>query len=380
MIKQQTGAVGAKAGICAAEGRAAMTVCGPISPDEIDLASMSEHVMYDGGFLRERLRGRLRPHCLPISEGDKVCLENVGILQKNCALAWDALRQDDEAAMQKEVMLFGGLGGRTILDLSVCGTRLDAAALRRISAAAGVSIVASTGFEASDARPAEFSDASAGPGGYLRHIRKEIREGIDGTGVRAGHVYVGLLDFGPAEECALRAAAMACGESGLSMTVKLWRGTGCAGRAMKILADEGADLSRVIFAGVPLTTTPGFADALREPSLYRPDTEAAKAILARGCSISHEFSNMMGLELADEYNAGDWAPICALVALIREGYAAQIVVGTGCAGKIALHRSGGEGFCRLIYRGLPVLRDAAGVSDYALRLILRRNPANLLSA
>ncbi|MDR1060734.1 MAG: hypothetical protein LBL83_05910 [Clostridiales bacterium] len=365
------------------DGRAAMTVCGPVAPGEIGLASMSEHVMYDGGFLRERLLGRLRPHSLPISEGDKLCLENVGILQKNCVLAWDALRQDDEAAMQKEAMLFGRLGGGAILDLSVCGTRLGAAALRRISEATGVRIVASSGFEAADARPAEFSEASAGSAGvgaYLAHIRREIGEGIDGTGVRAGHVYAGLLDFGPAEECALRAAARACGESGLSMTVKLWRGAGCAGRAMKILAEEGADLARVIFANVPLTTTPGFADALRDPTLYRPDTESAKAILARGCSISYEFSNMMGLELADVYNAGDWAPISALVALIREGYAAQIVVGTGCAGKIALHQSGGEGFCRLFYRGIPVLRDAAGVSDYALRLIMRRNPATLLSA
>jgi phosphotriesterase-related protein len=357
--------------------KTAAAVCGPLPAAGLGLTSMSDHVMYDGAFLGRRLRGRMRAHSLPISEGDSVRLDNVGILQKNHVLAWDALRQDDETAMLDELVLFKNLGGQTILDLSVSQTRLDIAATARISRESGVNVVASTGFEASDAWPQALLELDAA--GCARLMLDEIERGIGGTDAKAGHIYIGLSSLDPREESALRAAARVCSETGLSMTVKPCEGFGAARRALDILDEEGMDPGRVIVANIGLTSKPSFADAVREPELYRPDTSDAREALARGCTISAEFPNVMGLELADVYDAGDWAQISGLVSLISDGYCDQIVIGNGCAGKIGLHRSGGEGFCRLVYRAIPVLRDVAKISDYALRRITQENPARLLA-
>jgi phosphotriesterase-related protein len=68
-----------------------------------------------------------------------------------------------------------------------------------------------------------------------------------------------------------------------------------------------------------------------------------------------------------------------LISLINQGYCDQIVLGNDCRARIMLHNFGGEGFCRMLYYTLPMLRDTAGVSDYALRRMTADNPARLLA-
>ena len=355
-----------------------MTVRGPIEPAALGLTSMHDHIMFNGSVLGKRLRGDLPEHNLPIHEDDKVSLENVGILQRNTILAWDALNQDDEAMLTAEVADFKAAGGEAILELSVPGILLDTEANRRISAATDVHIIISTGFYTEDSWPEQYRGLSTKE--YREHMLFEVEHGVNGTDIKPGHLKIGLLNLSADEEKTLRAAAQVANETGLSLTVHPCRKPGGDfQRIISILKEEGMNLERLVMAHTPLLDAPPMAEVIRQPERYRVNTDRAKYLLDTGCTISTEFLNPMCLELLGEYNAGDWAKMSGLISLINQGYCQQIVTGNDCCGKIMLKRCGGEGFCRMLYFTIPTLREVAGVSEYALKHITVENPRRILA-
>jgi phosphotriesterase-related protein len=355
-----------------------MTVSGPVAPENLGFTSMHDHIMFNGSVLGKRLRASLPPHKLPISEHDKVSLDNVGILHRNIILAWDALNQDDEDAMTREVALFKKAGGDAILELSVPGILLDTAAAKRISEKTGVKVVVSTGFYTGDSWPENLHGKTVSE--YRAHMLYEIQNGVQRTDIHPGHLKIGLENLDQDEENALRAAAQVGKETGLALTIHpCAKCGGDSPHILRILKEEGMDITRVVMAHTSFSDKPPFAHVIRHPSDYRVNLDRAKALLDTGCTISKEFLNTMGLELIGEYDGGDWSEMSGLVRLIDQGYCKQIVIGNDCCGKIMLHNFGGEGFCRMLYYTLPMLRDVAGVADYALRQIFCENPARILS-
>ncbi|MDL2217204.1 phosphotriesterase [Christensenellaceae bacterium OttesenSCG-928-M15] len=356
-----------------------MTACGPIRPEELGLTSMHDHILFDGSVLAKRMRADLPEHKLPIHENDKVSLENVGMLQRNTILAWDALNHDDEAVMEEEVALFKRAGGGAMLDLTVVGDRYDvgAAAAKRISQATGVHVIMSTGFYTGDSWPNEMKGQPIRF--YYEYMLKEIKEGVQGTDVMPGHLKIGMEQLNEDEENALRAAARVANETGLALTIHPCEAAGGDNiRIINILKEEGVDLERVVIAHANFTHKPSFRQAILHPEDYYVDTDLAKRTLDSGVNISKEFLNVMGLELLGRYDGGDWSEMSGLVKLIDEGYCDQIVIGNDVCAKVMLHQSGGTGFCRMLYYTLPMLRDVAGVADYALRAMFYNNPARIL--
>lgn len=354
------------------------TVLGDIEPEALGLTSMHDHIMFDGSVLAKRLRNKLPEHRLPIDEHDKVSLDNVGILHRNAILAWDALNQDDEEQLVLELAEFKENGGGAILELSVPGIQLDTEANRRISEKTGVHVVVSTGFYTGDSWPQKFRGASLAE--LRAHMLHEIEHGVQGTDILPGHLKIGIQTLDADELAALRAAAQLCRETGLALTVHPSRKAGGDRLAiLNIIKAEGTPMERVVMAHTSFTDAPDFATAIRHPEQYRVNTETALRMLDTGCNISKEFLNDFCLELLGEYDAGDWGEMSGLVSVINAGYASQIVIGNDCCGKIMLRRTGGEGLCRMLWYTLPMLRDVAGVSDYALRKIFYQNPARILS-
>jgi phosphotriesterase-related protein len=384
-----------------------MTVCGPIAPEALGVTSMCDHIFHDGAGwygraaasagapTEEAPPGRTTEEAppavsapanplFPVRFEDKVCLENVGVLHRNTFLARDALRQDDEAVMARELSLFRQAGGGAVLDAGVAGNRLGGAlALRRISEPTGVHVVAAAGFCLGDAWPEapRLSDLD----GCYRRLLEETERGLGDADVRPGCLKLVLDGLSGSGEQALKAAARVSLETGLLLILRFFRGalTETAEtefpEALRILKAEGADMARVLFNGVSCVDRPGFREVIRDPSLYRVNTDRARRILDAGCAIGQNFPNTEGMELWGDYDAGDWAQMSGLVSLIGEGYCDQIVLGNDCRSKIMLHGFGGEGFCRMLYYTLPMLRGAAGVSDYALRRMSEDNPARLLA-
>jgi phosphotriesterase-related protein len=357
-----------------------MTVLGPIDPGQLGLTSMHEHIMCDGSVARVGFEDRL-PRDVPVSVDDKVSLENVGLLRRNFVLTWDGLKIDDEPAVTQEVAEFKASGGRAMLEMSVPGLRLDVAAIQRISRASGVHIVVTTGLYVEASWPAQYRSMTIDQ--YCDHMRREVEQGIEDTGIRAGHLKAAVSTLTEQEEKMLRAVARTALATGLSVTIHpgIFSVIGADGRrVVKILQEEGMDLSRVIIAHTQVFFFEhSLKTLIRDPATWGLRLDYAKELLDVGVNLSVDcFGESYDAEFRDWTYGTDWQRLAGLVALVQAGYSKQIVLGTDTWLKIQLRRYGGDGYCRLVRYVLPTLREV-GVSDYDLRQMTLENPARLLA-
>ncbi len=355
------------------------TVLGEIGPEELGLTSMDETVFYDGSAACLESRKAVSPgfcprEWLPIRDDESVSLQNVGMLQRNALLSLDAFRQTDEKALEEELHLYKAAGGQAVLSLGSGSIPRDSAseAARRLSTSTGVHIVEA--YHLADA----WSQAQHGRTAreYLAQVLGDLRD----AQVMPGHLTVSRLHGGEDAVSVLQAAARAAVETGLSLTVRLCGDSHRqAADVARVLKAEGLPPERVVLAGLPLFTKPSRPEAIRNPSSVSLDTESARRQLDSGYNVSVCFENAMGGELAGDYDCGDFLQFAGLYSLVEQGYCEQLVLGNGCRGRIMLHTSGGEGYCRLLYYVLPMLRNAAGLSDYAVRQMTVENPARILA-
>ena len=355
------------------------TVLGEIEPSALGLTSMDDALFYDGSAACLAARKSVSPdfcprEWLPMRDDDPVSLQNVGMLQRSALLSQDAFRQTDEKALEKELRLYKAAGGQAILSLGSGSIPrgLAAEAAQRLSASTGVHIVQACDLSGAWGQAPQGKTAPE----YFAQVMGDLQD----APVMPGHLTISLSHGGGDEDSALRAAARAAAETGLSLTVRLCgdgrRQTVCVSRA---LAEAGLSPERVVLAGLPLFTKPSRSAAIQNPSSVALDTAFAQRQLDSGYHLSVCFENAMGSELAGDYDCGDFLKFAGLYDLVEKGYCKQLVLGNGCRGKIMLHTSGGEGYCRLLYYVAPMLRSAAGLSEYAMRQILVENPARILA-
>ena len=362
-----------------AEGKKVMTVLGPIAPEELGFTSMHEHIMFYGAVLGNRMRPGVPPNGLPVHAEERVSLENVGILLNNSIMASDALIQDDIDVMTQECLDFKRSGGRSVLELSVPGLTLNNAALKEVSQRSGVHVVASTGFYTWDSWPKEFYDRPLQ--WYQKRMEQEIRDGIDGTSIKPGSIKIALNDLNQMEENALRAAARVCGETNLPLTIHpCERVGGDRMRVLQILAEEGADLSRVVLAHSKVEHKPAsFAEAIRNPKAYFVSTDEMKRLLDKGVNLCFELQNPLGFEMMGEGHYGEYGKLAGLFELIQAGYAGQLVLGNDVCGRTMLRQSGAMGYLRLTTFMIPALLEA-GVAESVIDQMTTLNPAKILAA
>lgn len=361
--------------------KSVMTVLGSVGADALGFTDMHEHVMMDGGWvLRERLKGQPINQDERYSEDDPVRLENIGLIKRNFVSNWDGLSFDDEALMRAEVGDYRQSGGRTLLELSVPGIRTKVPAIRRISEETDTHIIVSTGLYTGDSWPQRFLPMREAE--LRAYMLDEIRNGIEETGIRPGHIKIAIHNLMEHEELALRAAAKVANETGLGMTIHcVTTNIGGGGpRVVRILREEEVDLSRVVIAHASASF---FSQDMRELALH-PERmglrlDYCKELLSLGANISLEFSP--GNEQAENQNHVNrpcWVTLAGVIALIRQGYTSQIVLGTDTCAKVMTRRYGGEGYCRLTRFAIPKLAEL-GVSDYDIRMMTVKNPARILT-
>ncbi|MDL2218157.1 phosphotriesterase [Christensenellaceae bacterium OttesenSCG-928-M15] len=355
-----------------------MTVLGAIAPEELGVTSMHEHILMTGGCWRKMYLDRHPGIKEPVRGDAKVTLSNTGILRRNNMLCDDAQNLDDEEAMCGEVQDFKESGGNTILELSVPGLRGDTEGVRRISKKTGVNVVMATGFYLESSWPEELKAYHTDD--YYAYMMNEYENGIDGTDIKPGLLKIGMGGLTKNEEMALRAACRVHHKTGLSMTIHPPSGHGGDARALiKILKEEGMDLSRTVIAhlGGSLFSSDMKYNILH-PEDWKLKLDYAKTLMDAGLNISIEFLNQSDMEMEADVNPTDWMKMAGLVALIEQGYANQIVLGTDLCAKPMARRFGGEGYCRLTSFVLPALKNVAGVSSYAIRTIMEENPKRIL--
>ncbi len=267
------------------------------------------------------------------------------------------LTMDSEEAAVRELRFFRAAGGRALVEMSPRDYGRDAAGLRRLAEAADVHVICTTGWHKDMfCRPwvaeRRVDDLAA-------EIVRDIEEGIDGTGVRAGVIKAAssLNTITPAEEKAFRAAACAHRATGAVISTHTEAGT-MGLEQVDLLRAEGVDPSRIILGHID----------------RRMDLDYQRALLATGVTIIYD-------QLSKEKYYPDSLRVRCLKTLIDEGYGRQIMLSGDLARKSywpSYGGWGGPGLTYILWRFVPWLREA-GVSSAAIEEILIRTPARVLA-
>ena len=161
---------------------------------------------------------------------------------------------------------------------------------------------------------------------------------------------------------------MAQQETGAALNVHVPFGIGrqdICYRAADILAEAGADLSRVVFSHQDLSCR---------------DPEYEDRMLARGITLEVD---CFGIEMTTEAYGGwdfpsDRERIDGVAALVARGWADQVLISTDVCMKFQLRAYGGGGFGHILDTIVPRMRRA-GFADSALDKILVQNMKRLLT-
>ena len=134
-------------------------------------------------------------------------------------------------------------GLRTIIDVSTIDLGRDVEMMKEVSQATGVKIIAATGNHLAVPRPFEELAPEVIAGLYVR----EIEEGIESTGIKAGIIKVASDSGGvtPAQEIVLRAAGQASVRTGTTISTHTWSPDRVGDQQVRILKEEGVDMNRV---------------------------------------------------------------------------------------------------------------------------------------
>lgn len=317
------------------------TVSGPVDPEHLGATLMHEHVEW------------LAPSGLYSAGGDG----------------------DREQLALRALACLPGYGFGTVVDLTGRGRVEEgrqAGRLRRLAARLPLHLV--TGFSF-------YKDPwleAAGEEDLDRLTEVYVQAARHGGVGLYGEVGTSLNRITRREELHLRAAARAHLETGLAISTHCTLGTMALEQAA-ILAEEGADLSRVVVGHLDL----------------RPDLDYLEAVLATGVNLGFD---TFGKEWFD-YRVPDseaqspgafvkWAfhhpdrqRLEALVELIRRGHDDRIVLSCDLSGAEAFLNPGTHGrsgYAYLHREVLPGLAEA-GVGEEAVRRMLVDNPTRILA-
>jgi predicted metal-dependent phosphotriesterase family hydrolase len=298
-----------------------MSVSGPVAPADLGVTMPHEHTFLD----------TMREH-----RGD-------GLVS-------------DAALVTEELLEYRALGGRSIVDCTSRGLRPQPALVRQVSEASGVTIILGTGFYRHPFLDEDWFDRHS-TDEVADLIVRDIREGIDGSSVRAGVIgEVGCDRFlTPAEERSFRAAARAHHETGLTITTHAARWADVGVRQLDLLESEGVTPQRVIV---------GHCDMV-------PDMDAHAALAERGAWV--QFDSIGG----EAPYRTRWL-MGAIRRLDEAGFADRLLLSQDICLTSQMRAFGGPGY-GYILRELRPLLHAEGLGDAWIERVLVDNPARALS-
>jgi phosphotriesterase-related protein len=343
-----------------------MTVTGPIYENQLGMTLPHEHVIIDLSFLfQESSTAGIAD--LPVGAVDR------RVLCLNPTISKDNLVLGDATLSVRELIAFREAGGSSIVDLTLPGLGRNPRALREISIQSGVHIICGTGWNAELTHPQIVKQASTDD--LARVICSELRVGIEGTSIRAGIIgEIGVT--GPItrnEEKVLRAAARAQKITGAAMVIDTLplQEENCIIKALDIIEEEGADLSRTVVAHCDF-------DSGIDPAY-------AKSILDRGAYV--EFDGF-GTERPDYSEWIQQSPKLMLPTdaervkvvreLTQEGHSRRILLSHDTCMKYEYGTYGGAGYSHLLQRIIPMLKEE-GVAENEINAMLVENPRSLLA-
>ncbi|MCH7713744.1 MAG: phosphotriesterase-related protein [Chloroflexi bacterium] len=251
-------------------------------------------------------------------------------------------------------------GLRTMVDVSPFDLGRDVELMAEVSRASGVHIIAATGNHLAVPRP--FADVS--PDVIVPLYVKEIEEGIEGTGIKAGIIKVASDRGGvtPPQEVVLRAAARTHLRTGTPISTHTWSPDRVGDQQVKVFEEEGVDLNRV-YIGHSNDDT---------------DLDYLLGLLDKGVWLG--LDRFPGGRVA---GTPDWEGRTELVKkLIDAGHKSRIMLShdysvpkarNGAEVQEERRRANPDGFNFITRKVLPRLKEL-GVSDGDIHQIMEENP------
>ena len=195
----------------------AMTVKGPIDPDQLGIAMMHEHLFYEN--IRPDFSDESMSDTQKALWGQKLTLENLYLARDRVPIA-DNLRLDDEQTAIFEVSEYQKAGGSTIVEVTSMGLGRDPLALRRLSDSMGLNIVMGSGWYHSLYHPKDMDQRTVED--LAGEIVRDVTVGVGATGIRSGIIGEIGIEFSPFvsnEIKCLRAAARASRATGAAISL-----------------------------------------------------------------------------------------------------------------------------------------------------------------
>ena len=256
-------------------------------------------------------------------------------------------------------------GVRTIIDVTPHELGRDISILEEVSRRSRVQIIAATGTYVDIPRLLWHTDPDRIAALYIR----EIEQGIEGTGVRAGVIKVANnnRELTPEEVTVLRAAARASKTTGAPITTHSRPVEHGGESQMEVFDEEGVEPSRICIGHSNETT----------------DVEYLRRLLRRGVYL--------GLDVYPSHRTPpDWEERTVIAKeLIDEGFVDQLMFSHDWSIKLPPddswgstseehNRSNPDGYLFITRRVLPKLREL-GVTAEQIRVVMEDNPRRFLT-
>jgi phosphotriesterase-related protein len=359
-----------------------LTVDGPVSPDTLGMTLTHEHLLLA---IASWLMTPTDAHGTVAGPEDPVTLENLWWVNQFPSSVRDNLLLDDIDLAVEEVRAYVSDGGRSMVDVTPQGLINDRRDLRRIARAAGLQLVASTGYYAAHNRPSGFAEREIDD--IADEFVRDILDGYPGTDLHAGIIgeigiegpgrrgrprgIASIIELLPGDEKLLRASARASRRSGAAISLHppahVYRGIGAAGAIHGILdiwEDEGADLSRVAVGHL-------------DRDVWET-VDSMASIAERGAYVQYDQWGYEGSIHLGLTWPSDWQRMQIMRGLIGEGFGDRLLWAHDTCEKRQLRKFGGPGYGHIPRIVVPSMRRL-GVSQSAIDTILIDNPARLLT-
>lgn len=295
---------------------------------------------------------------LPVSElGFTLCHEHLYTEPAHRLRDGDDLLLDDEAKAVEELGIYTRAGGGALVELTVREFGRNPAALRRISEASGVPVIATTGHVSVDYWGGVLDIEAMSVDDLQQEMSRDLLDGMDGTGIRAGIIKAGSsLDVvTAAEERVLTAAAHTQSATGAPITTHTTAGTMAAEQA-RILTTAGADPDRVCL---------GHLDR-------RLRYEEYQALARDGFTLGFDC-------ISKDWYEPDAHRVRIVLRLVDDGLGDRICLSGDLARRSSwVSWGGGPGYSYIPWRFVPWLRRE-GLEETAITALTVDNPARLLA-
>ena len=337
------------------------TVLGLIDPKDLGLTMTHEHLLIDFSVMfnpTPDVTTQRMAHA-PVS------IENLGWIRQYCYSNLDNLLVLDEETAIEEAMLYQRHGGGAIVDATTIGIGRDPLALARISRGAGVHVVMGAGYYVDAAQPNEINGKNEDD--IYQEIVKDVQLGVGNTGIKAGIIgEIGCTwPLMPNEIKVLKASARAQLETGLSILIHPGRDEKAPIEILRILADSGADLSRVIMGHLDRTVS---------------SLNVLEELADTGCVLEWDlFGNEISFYQPSDFDMpSDAERLNFIRHMIDIGLGDRIVISHDICTKHRLVKYGGHGYGYIPEHIIPRMRNK-NFEESEIEAITRDTPARLLT-